>query len=114
MIGGLLTAGALTSAGASVTTAALAGGETVETVEGVVVQHLATAIARKSLGLLQDNGPWLALCELESQIASELQRLEPYCDPGASVLKTLQKKASSVRRAIEYLIDHELALIIPK
>lgn len=106
MIGGLMTVGALTTTGASTVAAALASSDSsAEAVEQVVVQLVAAAIVRDREGLVQDEGIWLALTELEHQVVREIQRLEPYSDSGSASVKALRRKADAVSRAMRFLTE---------
>lgn len=114
MVGGLATAGGIMAAGGGAVWAAI---NTLvfapeAAVEHTVAQLLATAIARHKLGLPRDDRIWFLLCELESQIARQLQSLVPFSDPDAPSVKALERKARTVRRAIEYLVDHGLAPLL--
>lgn len=114
MLGGLAAAGGLMAAGGGAAGAAInalaLGSEA--SVEHAVAQLLATAIARNKLGLPRDDRIWFLLCELESQIARQLQGLVPFSDADAPSVKALERKARMVRRAIEYLVDHWLAPLL--
>lgn len=115
MVGGLAAAGGLMAAGGGAAGAAInalaLGSEA--SVEHTVAQLLATAIARHKLGLPRYDRIWLLLCELESQIARQRQGLVPFSDADAPSVKALERKAGAVRRAIEYLVDHGLAPLLP-
>ncbi len=109
MLGGLLTAGTLTAAGGGAVAAALASASaSAEAVESVVVQRLATAIARDKLKVGYDPTPWFALCELEEQIAYQLQRIETFSDKKCHGLQRLRRKESAVQRAIQHMVDKQL------
>ena len=111
MVGGLVTAGALAGAGAGLTgvAATLASSASAETVLGVVVQQLATAIVRKKLQDPNDYSPWFVLSNLEMEIARECQRLESYSDPKAATISIVRRKADIVRLALRYMMDNGLS-----
>ena len=67
MIGGLLTAGTLLTAGGSVIALGLASpGTTAETLEAVVTRQLAAAILRHRQDLERDPAAWRVLTETEN------------------------------------------------
>lgn len=110
MAGGLAMMGGLMAAGSGMAAAAanalVSAPEAV--VEHAVALLLARAIALEKRKLPRDDRVWFVLCELQAQIARELQRLRPISDKDAPSVKTLERKAQAVRRAIEYLIEHGL------
>lgn len=72
------------------------------------------AIKEGSSWMLQrDDRVWFLLCELEAQIAYQLQNLSPLSDVDARSVKALERMARALRQAIEYLVDHELAPLLP-
>ena len=82
-------------------------------VEQALAQLVANAIARHKLGLQRDERVWFLLCELETQIARQLQSLSPFSDVDAPSVKQLERKAQAVRQAVEYLGAHKLAPLLP-
>jgi len=114
MLGGLWTAAGLMAAGGGTSVAAVKGliSAPEAVVESAVARLLATAIARNALDVRRDDRVWFILCELETQIASELQRLTPYSDAESSSIQVLRRKAQAVRQAIEYMVDTKLAPVI--
>jgi pimeloyl-ACP methyl ester carboxylesterase len=109
MIGGLLTAGALVTAGGGSIAVGLAGaGTSAATVEAVVTTQLATAILRKKQGLAQDPQTWTSLSDLEIEVMKELNRLKAVSDSSAPILKELQRKLDTIKRALTYLREHGL------
>ncbi len=110
MIGGLMTAGALTSTGMGMTAAALAGGSAAyEVTEAAVVQQLAHAIARRALAYERTGDEWLALSRLHSELVREQERLTAFSDDNALGLKEVKKKIDVVERALRYMIDRDVA-----
>lgn len=110
MVGGLVTAAALASAGAGTTVAAALASSSSppEMLEAALVQQLATAIARAALKDPRDDESWSVLSNLETEIARELQRLQPYSDEKAPIVKSLQRKAAAVRRTLSYMVKKGL------
>ena len=109
MIGGLLTAGALVTAGGGSIAVGLAGaGTSAATVEAIVTTQLATAILRKKQGLAQDPQTWTSLSDLEIEVMKELNRLKAVSDSSAPILKELQRKLDTIKRALAYLREHGL------
>lgn len=110
MIGGLLTAGTLVTAGGGSIALGLAGvGATAEVVEAIVWAQLAAAILRQRQRLEQDPNTWPGLAEMGTALRRERARLEPISDGSAPSLKELQRKLAAVDRALIYLSRHGLA-----
>jgi pimeloyl-ACP methyl ester carboxylesterase len=114
MVGGILTATALSGVGAGVAGAGLAralasSSASPEAFEAAVAQQLATAIARAALKDPQDDTPWFVLCKLEGEVSRQQQQQEAYSDQKAASLLATRRKAEAVRRALDYMIENDLA-----
>lgn len=104
MIGGLLTAGALLSVGSGSVAYGLASSSTsAETVEAHVAAQLAMAILRDKHKLGQDPNTWAGLAAAEMAMNRELSRLVGVSDDSATVVRELNRKLATVRRALDYL-----------
>ncbi len=107
MIGGLLTAGTLATAGGGGIAIGLAApGTAAAAVEAVVAMHLTAAILRELQGIPQDPNTRSSLAELESAVARQLARLKEVSDESAPTLKELQRKRDAIDRALDYLNSH--------
>ena len=104
MIGGLLTAGTLVSAGGGSIAIGLASPTTsAATVEAVVESQLAAAVLRRLQGLEQQRETWIGLEEMRSEFRRQYERLDEISDESAPTLKDLRSKIRAVDRAVAYL-----------
>jgi hypothetical protein len=110
MIGGMVLAGGLVGSG-SVTAAAAAMARDVssETMETEVVRRMAISLARRRLGLDDDYTNWLMFAEIESYVATEVARLSTLSDERAPTMRDLKRKQKTIRRAIDWMVDRDLA-----
>ena len=114
MVGGMVMAGTMIGSGSVASAAAALGGADVETVETEVLRRMAHARARKRLGLPRDPTDWLLLTELESEVSRLLDSVEGLSDGGgvfgdpAPSIKQLQRKRDQVRKAIAWMVRHDL------
>jgi hypothetical protein len=104
MIGGLLTAGTLVTAGGGGIAFGLASpGTTAETLEAVVVRQLAAAILRQRHDLEPDLAVWRNLVETEIEVRRQHERLDEFSDDSAASLKELRRKIDAIERALNHL-----------
>ncbi|WP_185740153.1 hypothetical protein [Microcella putealis] len=109
MVGGLLTAGTLVSAGGGTVAYGLANvSVSAEVFEDVVERRVATAILRKMSGLEPDAAVWFTLTEVEIELRREHERLDEYSDRNAPSLRALKKKIAIVERALRFLLSESL------
>ncbi|WP_374009885.1 hypothetical protein [Leifsonia sp. LS-T14] len=109
MIGGLVTAGALVTAGGGGIAFGLASpGTTAETLVAVVERQLAAEIVRLKQGLSPDPGVWKTLVETEIEVRRQHERLDEFSDESGATLKELKRKLETLERAISYLRKNNL------
>jgi methionyl-tRNA formyltransferase len=109
MIGGLLTAGTLVSAGGGGIAYGLAGqGTTAETLEAIVERRLAATILRQLQGLEPDPAVWSVLAQIEIEVRRQHERMDEFSDESAPGLKDLKRKILTVERALRYLTENGL------
>lgn len=109
MLGGLAVVGAVGGIGGTVTAAALIGGSSAELQKNVILmQSHAEACYR-----LQITGhryeTWHALVAMESQLASDQERLARVCDSDSKVLREANRKLDSVQNALNWMALRGLA-----
>lgn len=111
MIGGLATLGGLAASGAGLAAGAAFNDTSPERVMLNVTQltlRVAAARAHQLLQLPEDTQLWGQLTLLETQIAAELNRLEPFSDPGCPRIKQLHAALTVIRKLLRFLIDKRL------
>lgn len=114
MVGGLLTAGTLVSAGGGTVAFGLASTSvSAEVFEEVVERRVATAILRKMSSLEPDPAIWFTLSEVEIELRREHERLDEYSDRSSPSLRMLKKKIATVERALRFLLSENLGPRLP-
>jgi hypothetical protein len=108
MVGGMALAGTLVGTGAVTATSALIARDSQLVLETEVLRRMAHSLARKRLGLVEDPSDWLMLTGMESEVSAELDKLEAFSDSGTPTLKALKAKAGLLRRAIKWMLHHDL------
>ncbi len=81
---------------------------TAESVEAFIVFQLAGVILRDKQQLDQDRIAWRRLTETEMELRREYERLDEFSDKSSSTLKELERKITSIERALDYLRKHGL------
>lgn len=110
MIGGLLAAGTLFTAGNSGVVVMLASSETsAEAVEAVLSIQLSAALLRQRQGLPQDSRTWAGISNIAAVLRRELARVSEISDESAPSVKELKKKLATTERALKQLEDQGLA-----
>ena len=114
MMGGLITAGALATAGGGGIAFSLASsGTTADTVAAVFERQLAAAILRRRNNIEQDSFFWRILVETEIEVRRQYERLDEFSDESAQSLKELKRKIEAIERALEYLRKNGLEPSLP-
>ncbi len=109
MIGGLLTAGTLVSAGTTgIAVGVLSPATSAESVEALVKSQLAVVIMRSRQHLEYDPSIWFALVETERVLRRERSRLGEFSDPKSEVIVELDKKLATVTAALAHLVRNNL------
>lgn len=109
IIGGLLTAGTLVSAGGGGIAYGLAGQSTsAETFEAVVEWRLTVPILRHSQRLDQDPAVWRVLTEIERQVRRQLERMDEFSDDTAPGIENLRRKVTTVELALQFFTRNGL------
>jgi hypothetical protein len=109
MIGGLLTAGSLVTAGGGGIAYGLASTTTTaEVVEALIGAQLAAALLRQRQGLERDPTMWTTLVETAEAVRRELARLESISDDSATTIKELRRKLVAIDRALAFLVKRGL------
>lgn len=103
MIGGLVTAGALTTLGAGATATAFARSATPVELERAIVQVTAIALVRRELGHDDSDLVAVSLAELESQIRRDLRAHEMFSDPKGAAALDLRRKVDALVAAQKLL-----------
>lgn len=104
MIGGLLTAGTLVTAGGGGIALGLASpATTAEALQSVLARHVAIEILRKKLDLGSDPAVWALLVRTEIEVRREHEMLDEFSDASALTLKELKRKIAAVERALAFL-----------
>lgn len=110
MIGGLLTAGALVTAGGGGIAFGLASpGTSPEALEAVVSRQVAAELLRKAQKLDRDPGVWSNLVATEIEVRRQLERLDEFSDPDSPTIKNLERKLTTLERALTALTKAGLA-----
>lgn len=103
MVGGLITAGTLISAGSSsIAVGILSSGSSAEEVERLVHGQLSLLILRKKAGIPNDLRIWRVWAETERELIREKQRIDRFSDASSGTRKEITKKIDSIRRALDY------------
>jgi hypothetical protein len=103
MVGGLGMVGLLGGAGGAAIAGGLTGGSAAMVEEKVIYLH-ALALAEKKLHEQHHRATvWGVLVEMETSLAAEHARLARHSDAKAHVVKELEAKSATVRRAIDAL-----------
>lgn len=110
MIGGLLTAGSLVSAGASgIAVGVMSPANSAESVEAMVRSQLAALILRKLYGFSGDDDIWNTWVESEVFLTREVNRLDEISDKDAPGLAELRRKLEAIKAAIRYALENGMA-----
>ena len=110
MIGGLITAGTLVSAGSSsIAVGILSSSSSAAEVERLIHGQLSLAILRKRAGLPNDNRLWNVWVETERGLIREQQRISRFSDPNSEAGKEIERKIEALQRAIDYAEENLLS-----
>lgn len=110
MIGGLITAGTLVSAGSSsIAVGILSSSSSAAEVERLIHGQLSLAILRKRAGLPNDNRLWNVWVETERELIREQQRINRFSDPNSEASKEIERKIEALQRAIDYAEENLLS-----
>lgn len=110
MIGGLLTAGTLISAGSgSIAVGVMSSGSSANEVEHLVLGQLSLLILRNIWRLDEDDRIWTVWVESERELMRQRQRLARFSDSDSGVLKEIDRKLTTLRKAIRYAEDNGLS-----
>ncbi|WP_291339875.1 alpha/beta hydrolase [Corynebacterium sp.] len=110
MIGGLLTAGTLVSAGTTgIAVGVLSPATSAESVESLVKSQLALVILRARHHLEADDSIWLSLTDTERVLRRERARLAEFSDPRADIIVELDRKLRAVDAALAYMSRNNLS-----
>ena len=113
MVGGMVMAGTMIGSGSVASAAAALGGADVETVETEVLRRMAHARAPTARPSPRPHR-LAAVTELESEVSRLLDSVEGLSDGGgvfgdpAPSIKQLQRKRDQVRKAIAWMVRHDL------
>lgn len=110
MIGGLLSAGSLVSAGSgSIAVGVTSFASSAIEVESLVHGQLSLMILRQTWRLDNDDRIWNVWVDSERDLMQQRQRLARFNDSDSGVLKEIDRKLATVRKAISYAEDNELS-----
>ena len=103
MIGGLITAGALVSAGSgTIAVGAMTSGSTPDEVEGILQVQMARQIMRAKWRMSIDQSVWQMWTDLERDLIRKQTRLERFSDKNSRGLKDIEQKLATVRNCLLY------------
>jgi pimeloyl-ACP methyl ester carboxylesterase len=108
MVGGLGMLGGLAAGGAGLAAGAALGESGPEALVLNVTQlslRVAADYALKRLQLPVDTDLWGQLVSLETQVAAELNRLEPFSDPKATRIQQLRAAKDAVKKLLGFVVD---------
>ncbi|WP_445169892.1 hypothetical protein ACTXG7_11560 [Mycolicibacterium sp. Dal123E01] len=111
MVGGLAMLGGLAGGGAAMAAGAIAARGSIENITLNVTQlklRVGADLALKRLGLPVDDTLWEQLTTLETQIAAELNRLEPFSDAKSTKIAQLRAAKETTVRLLGIIVEHRL------